>query len=170
MKNNKLKTCVLLLMGFGLQTTQAQTALFVNQKVGANTAYNLSTLKKLTFASGNVTVVKQDANTSSFVRANVQFLNFGDIKSTDIVSINEEQPPRLTLFPNPVQDVLNLEIAKADLLTTQIEIIGIDGKVAFRSVLHNDKSSISVSFLPKGLYLLRSSNGINTTNLKFIKQ
>ena len=170
MKNKKLRTCVVLLLGFGLQTAQAQTALFVKQKVGANTPFNLSTLKKLTFGGVNVTVVKNDASTSSFVRANVQYMNFGEYKSTEIVPIKEDQTPKLTLFPNPVQDMLSIEIANAGLIPTQIEIVGIDGKVALRSVLHIDNCYISVSSLPKGLYLLRSSNGTCTANMKFIKQ
>jgi len=168
MKHKKLKTCVVLLLGLGLQATQAQTALFVKQKVGINTPFNLSTLKSLTFAAGNVIVNKKDASTSSFARTNVQYMNFGI--NTDIVQINGAESSKLTLFPNPVLDVLNVEIANAGLQATIIEIAAIDGKVALRSVLHNTKSSISVSSLPKGIYLLRSNNGTSTTNIKFIKQ
>jgi len=168
MKYKKLQTCAVLLLGLGLQATLAQTALFVKQKVGSDTPFNLSTLKSLTFAGSNVTVNKKDASTSSFVRSNVQYMNFG--VTTDIAPINGVEKSKLILFPNPVLDVLNIEIANAGLQATLIEIVGIDGKVALRSVLHNTKSSISVSYLPKGLYLLRSNNGTNTTNLKFIKQ
>jgi hypothetical protein len=168
MKHKKLKTCAVLLLGLGLQATQAQIALIVKQKVGSTTSFNLSTLKSLTFAGSNVTVNKKDASTSSFVRSNVQYMNFG--VNTDIAPINRAENSKLTLFPNPAIDVLNIEIAHAGLQATLIEIVGIDGKVALRSVLHNTKNSISVSSLPKGIYLLRSNNGMSITNIKFIKQ
>ena len=170
MNHKKLKICAVLLLGLGLQPTQAQTALFVKQKVGSNTPFNLSTLKSLTFAGGYVTVLKKDASTSSFVRINVQYMNFGENMVNKIVPINAAKNGKLTIFPNPTHDVLNIEIANADLQATLIEIIGIDGRVALRSVLQNAKSSISVSSLPKGLYLLRSNNGTSVSNIKFIKQ
>jgi len=165
MKHKKLKTCAVLLLGLGLQASQAQTALFVKQKVGTNTPFDLSTLKMLTFAGGNVTVLRKDARTSSFVRSNVQYMNFAENKVNELAPINGEQNGKLILFPNPVQDVLNIEMGNDGINPTQIEIVGIDGKVVLRTVLYNAKSTISVSFLPKGLYLLRSKYGTS----KFIK-
>ncbi|MEI7502087.1 MAG: T9SS type A sorting domain-containing protein [Paludibacter sp.] len=165
MIKQKLKICAVLLLGLGLQATQAQTALFVKQKVGNNTPFNLSSLKSLTFAGSNVTVIQKDASTSSFVRTNVQYMNFAENNPTELTPINGEQNSKLTLFPNPVQDVLNIEMSNVGLKPMQIEIVGIDGKVALLTVLHNRNSSISVSSLPKGLYLLRSNIGTS----KFIK-
>jgi hypothetical protein len=168
MKHKHLQTCAVLLLGLGLQATQAQTALFVKQKVGNTTSFNLSTLKSLTFDGSNVTVNKKDASTSTFLRSNVQYMNFG--VNTDIAPINGAEKSILILFPNPVLDVLNIEIANTGLQATIIEIVGIDGKVVLHNVLHNAKSSISVSSLPKGIYLLRSNNETSTSNIKFIKQ
>jgi hypothetical protein len=167
MKHKKLKTCAVLLLGLGLQATQAQTALFVKQKVGTNTAFNLSTLKSLTFDGSNVTVNKKDASTSSFVRTNVQYMNFGI--NTDIAAVVDKNS-KLTIYPNPVKDVLNIEIANENSQNTELEIVGIDGKVALRSTLYNSVSSFSVATLAKGLYLLRCNNGRNIISTKFIKQ
>jgi hypothetical protein len=166
MKHRKLKTCAVLLLGLGLQATQAQTALFVKQKVGTNTPFNLSTLKSLTFDGSNVTVNKKDASTSSFVRTNVQYMNFGI--NTDIAAIVDKNS-KLTIYPNPVKDVLNIEIANENSQNTELEIVGIDGKVALRSTLYNSVSSFSVATLAKGLYLLRCNNGRNIISTKFIK-
>ncbi len=167
MKHKKLKTCVLLLLGLGLQATQAQIALFIKQKVGSTSSFNLSTLKSLTFDGSNVTVNKKDASTSSFARSNVHYMNFG--VNTDIAPINGEKNSKLTLFPNPVEDVLNIAYTNENAQNIQIEIVGIDGRVLLRSKLHNTISTISVATLPKGLYLLRSNIGTSTTSTKFIK-
>jgi hypothetical protein len=78
MKNNNIIILVLLLQCFGLQVAQGQTALFVKEKAGANTPYNLKSLKMLTFSAGNLVVNKKDASTSSYVRSNIQYLNFGE--------------------------------------------------------------------------------------------
>lgn len=168
MKHTKLKTFAVLLLGLGLQAVQAQTALFVKQKAGTNISFNLSTIKSLTFDGSNVTVNKKDATASSFDRSNVQYINFG--VNTDIAPINGAENSKLTLFPNPAKDVLNVEISNAEFKATLIEIVGIDGKVALRTVLNNTKNSITLSTLSKGIYLLRSINGTITTNQKFIKQ
>jgi hypothetical protein len=168
MKHRKLKTCAVLLLGLGLQATQAQTALFVKQKVGINTPFNLSTLKSITFDGSNVTVNKKDASTSSFVRTNVQYMNFGI--NTDIDQINGTVNSKLKIFPNPVIDVLNIAYSETISQLIQIEIIGIDGKVALHSTLYNSVNSFSVATLPKGLYLLRCNNGTNIISTKFIKQ
>jgi len=168
MKHKKLKTCVVLLLGLGLQATQAQTALFVKQKVGINTPFNLSTLKSLTFDGSNVTVNKKDASTSSFVRSNVQYMNFG--VNTDIDPINGEKKNKLTLYPNPVQDVLNIAYTNENAQNIQIEIVGIDGKVALKTRLGNATSSISVATLPRGFYVCRIINGTKIQTGKFVKQ
>jgi len=168
MKQRKLKTCAVLLLGLGLQATQSQTALFVKQKVGTNTPFNLSTLKSLTFDGSNVTVNKKDASTSSFVRTNVQYMNFG--LNTDIALINGAVNSKLKIFPNPVIDVLNITYSETISQLIQIEIIGIDGKVSLHSTLNNSVSSFSLAALPKGLYLLRCNNGSNIISTKFIKQ
>ncbi|MEI6752940.1 MAG: T9SS type A sorting domain-containing protein [Paludibacter sp.] len=169
MKHIKLKTCAVLLLGIGLQVTQAQTSLFVKQKVGVITPFDLGTIKSLTFEAGFVTVNKKDASSSSFERTNVQYMNFG-VNPTEIAPINEEQNYTLSLFPNPVQDILNVNYSTENPQNTYLEIVGIDGKVALKSSLGNAKSSISVSSLPRGFYVCRIINGTKTTTAKFIKQ
>ena len=168
MKHKKFKTCAVLFFALGLQTTQAQTALFVKQKVGSNTPFNLSTLKSLTFAAGNVIVNKKDASTSSFARTNVQYMNFG--VNTDIAPINGEKNSKLTLFPNPVQDVLNIAYTNENAQNMLLEIVGIDGKVALKTQLGNATSIISVATLPRGFYVCRIINGTKTQTGKFVKQ
>jgi len=168
MKHKKLKTCAVLLLGLGLQATQAQTALFVKQKVGSNTPFNLSTLKSLIFDGSNVTVNKKDASTSSFVRSNVQYMNFG--VNTDIAPINGEKKNKLNLYPNPVQDVLNIEYSIENAQNMLLEIVGIDGKVALKTQLGNATNFVSVASLPRGFYVCRIINGTKTQTGKFIKQ
>ncbi len=86
MKNKHIKIFVVILLGLGLQGIQAQTALFVKEKAGTNTPHNLNLLKKITFNAGNLVVNKKDASTSSYVRNNIQHLNFGENLDTSFDS------------------------------------------------------------------------------------
>ena len=167
MPMKKLK--ILLLALCPLMMAQAQTTLFVKAKTGTNNAFSLSTVKMLTFAGGNVIVNKTDASTSTFLCADLRNINFG-ATSNGIAETLRQSSGTLKLFPNPAIDVLNIETADATNAPSLIEIIGINGTVLLRSVLTNTHNTISVTTLPKGLYLVRSNNGITITSAKFIKQ
>ena len=165
-KNAKRMTVFLALIT--VAGLQAQKSLNVHEKSNANTAFSTNDVQKLTFAGGNLTVNKKDATTSSFTRTNVAYLNFTSGVLTAATA--PQAANKLALYPSPVQDVLNIELADAATQTIHVEIVGVDGKVVLRTALRNAKSSISVSSLPKGIYLCRCTNGNNTSSTKFIKQ
>lgn len=168
MKHVNGKLIAILLLGLCLQVTQAQTALFVKEKSGTNTPFNLSTLKSLTFTGTTVVVNKKDASTSTFLRTDVRYMNFVENATNDIVPIGDSQNDKLMVYPNPVKDVLNIQLANAH--TTVIEIVDMMGKVVLRSVINSTHNIISVSSLPKGIYLLRSNEGGIKLSTKLIKQ
>ena len=168
MKLKKTKWMTAFLTFATMAGLQAGNSLNVHEKSNANTAFATSDVQKLTFAGGNLTVNKKDATTSSYARTNVAYLNFTSGVMTAATS--PQAANKLALYPSPVQDVLNIELADATSQAVQVEIVSIDGKTAVRTVLHNAKSSISVASLPKGIYLCRCTNGNNTSSTKFIKQ
>lgn len=87
-------------------------------------------------------------------------------ENADPQAIKEEQAGfELTLFPNPVQDVL--QITSEDKIT-QIELLDLSGRVI--NIQQNVNNTIRVAHLPKGLYILRLTNdsGLATTE-KFEK-
>jgi hypothetical protein len=169
MKITSICIYVVIIVSLGLQATLAQNALFVKQKTGTNTPFNLSSIRSLTFESGKVTVNVKELIASSFVRSEIRCLNFGTNLSTENTTPTDSKDELLKIFPNPVRDILNLEFANISLKPVQIEIISFDGKVALRTVLKRNKTSIPVSTLPKGIYLLHGNNGLNSINIKFIK-
>lgn len=76
------------------------------------------------------------------------------------------------VFPNPVQDVLNLKNKSVDQLPLSLEIISMDGK----SVLKSESLSASDNqiFLPRdmspGVYMLRTNFTNGTVNQMIIKE
>lgn len=86
------------------------------------------------------------------------------------VGINEVSFDGISLYPNPVTDVLNLENTSNK--PFEVEVIDVLGKVIHRlSVPSKIQQQLDVSHYNKGIYLLRILNDKNEMMIKkFIKQ
>lgn len=71
----------------------------------------------------------------------------------------------ITLFPNPVTNVLNVVTADKSLLKT-IDVIGMDGRIVYSSKLSNN--SADLSFLKQGAYTVKFDKD-NSKTFKIIK-
>lgn len=67
-----------------------------------------------------------------------------------------------TMYPNPVKDILNINLT--DLITATSEIYDLTGRQILRAALNNN--TINVSALPAGIYILK----IGSQTGKFIKE
>lgn len=168
MKNTHLKFCVVCMLCFlGITEIHAQVKIKLKEDSGNQAIYTLSDIRKITFSTGNI-IVTNSEGTSELT--NINCLNFKKI-------INELQETQLnetkiSLFPNPVIDVLNLQLSSMAASTTgRIEILTLEGKVVYSQALNNemDVYKIHVSDLPKGLYVCKVNNGICIKTVKFIK-
>lgn len=169
MKYKKLKLSAALFLGLGLTGLQAQT-IYMKQTSGTQTTYALSNIKKMTFSSGNITVSKTTGNPDTYALSGIRYLNF-QVLTANIATI-EKQEGLMTLYPNPVVDVLNIQLSIKSKQAFVIEILSIEGKVVYQEKL-NEQSDIfqkNVSALPKGIYICKVNNGITTETTKFLKQ
>lgn len=73
----------------------------------------------------------------------------------------------LNIFPNPAKDVLNIT---SDRNITDYKIYSITGELVSHSVDQENNSSINISELPKGTYLLRAVSKGQSTVQTFIKE
>jgi len=169
MRHKRLKLSAVLLLVLGLTGLQAQT-MYVKQSSGTQTSYTLSSIQKMTFPSGSVTVQKTDNSTGVYDLSGLRYLNFIDI-STSIA----DQPMQLgnakfITYPNPVTDVLNVDITDISSEVT-ISILSLEGKVL---QTHKNKGTntviLNLSQLPQGIYLCRYSNALEIKTVKIIKQ
>lgn len=77
----------------------------------------------------------------------------------------------LQLYPNPVSDILNIQLQKSTLPNQiLIEIYDISGKLISKSTSGKNQFIIDCSALKKGLYFLHIDSGGISLNSKFIKQ
>ncbi len=78
------------------------------------------------------------------------------------LGINESELSKITCYPNPVSDIINLS-EKVE----KIEIIDQNGRILKKE---NNLSKIEVKHLTSGMYYLKISNGQKTETKKFIKK
>ena len=71
---------------------------------------------------------------------------------------------KMVLYPNPVKDVLNIQLSNNDNFQF-VEILDIDGRI----VVSSDQYTINVSQLQSGIYFVKMKLGNNVFTQKFIK-
>lgn len=95
----------------------------------------------------------------------------GSFKYSSIVAVNAKQSTKLDIFPNPVVNTATLSHTKAG-ENSIVKLITIDGKTVLTQNIQAGatQSSIDVSKLIKGNYLVVFENDGNRTSLQFVKQ
>ena len=76
------------------------------------------------------------------------------------------------LFPNPADDLLNIQLPMATKQSWQIDILNMDGKILYEYIIgpQSRDYQINISALSSGSYLCRIKDGIRIEILKFLKQ
>jgi photosystem II stability/assembly factor-like uncharacterized protein len=76
----------------------------------------------------------------------------------------------IQISPNPVTDILNIQIFNNEFVNSSVEIFNLEGKIV-KALTVNDKNvSLDISVLPMGMYVLQVKNERKNQIKKFIKQ
>ena len=102
------------------------------------------------------------------VRTSIAEIN---LRGTDIISPNavsdlEQENKILKIYPNPVKDILNIQLSKPQ--KTFVEIYNSYGMVVKTKTI-NGSTSMDVSVLSKGIYIIRAKTFQKTEKALFIK-
>jgi len=139
----------------------------------SNNARDFTTISKLPAAN-------QSENTYSAIDAKpLEGVNYyrlkildknGSISYSKIIVINTRSAKDLSVYPNPVGETLTLTHSKAG-SNAMVDIFSVDGKKMMSYKINPSaiQSTLEVSELVKGLYLIVYSDGVNKTSSKFIK-
>ncbi|MCW5519706.1 T9SS type A sorting domain-containing protein [Aureitalea sp. L0-47] len=92
-------------------------------------------------------------------------MHVDNITAVAPLSVSESNLNDVTLYPNPVSDVLNVASSNS---IEKFEIINIAGQLITEGELN--AKFIQVSNLSEGLYFLRLSNNLGARTIKFVKR
>jgi len=90
--------------------------------------------------------------------------------ATSIVTVAGNNDFSLNVYPNPVKDVLNIEVKGTMKGKGTITLLDLSGKLINQIELNSDKGQIDLSNLSVGLYLLRYRDSQNTETMRIQKQ
>ena len=85
---------------------------------------------------------------------------------TQTLSVNDVALNEFKVYPNPINNVLHIELYSAK--QTQVEIYNVLGKRIISKTIYNSET-IQTEHLSSGMYILRLTQGNNTTSKKLIK-
>lgn len=102
------------------------------------------------------------------------FTNVSLTESGTSSTFNSQLNIDLTLFPNPVQEVLNINLTSEETGEARIELINLSGQILQQSAINLfnglQTKSIDTSNLLSGIYFLRITNGEKSIVRKISKQ
>jgi hypothetical protein len=76
----------------------------------------------------------------------------------------------ITVYPNPANSVINVEIASADPSSIQAVVYNMMGQQVTSVHIEDNKGAIDIASLPVGTYVVSCfRNGINIAHSRFIK-
>jgi len=172
MLHKKVKLTAVFLLGLGLTGLQAQSTLFVKEHGGIQTPYTLSSIRKLTFAGGNMTVNKDTGSLTTYALSNIRYLNFTDL-TTGVSQTDKAGNSNIMLYPNPVNEQLQINYETLKTGNVQVEIVDLLGKVLYQQTLTSQNGTnhaiIPVSQLSEGLYVFSLQSSDKIEIIKFIK-
>jgi len=155
------------------RSIQAQSTLYVKEHSGTQTPYALSSIRKLTFPTGNMTVNKNAGSPTTYALSDIRYLNFTDL-TTGVLETDKAESSYIMLYPNPVNDQLQISYETQKTGNIQIEIVDLQGKVLLQQSINcqngTNQAIIPVSQLAKGIYLCRLQSNDKVENIKFIKK
>ena len=97
------------------------------------------------------------------------YLFIDDVQVTDAAGLNKVEAIAVSAFPNPVVDVLNINLKEN---ISSVTIMSTEGKVISSNLVNNlNTASVNVAELVSGVYMyqVKTSNGVVVTN-KFVKK
>jgi len=139
--------------------------------------YNPETLN-IQIGSLNMAAMEQDQDFTFSVSVNVNDNVFCEVPVTinlaaavisgTIINTDDVFEPN-RVFPNPADDVTTIEIAEYNQTAeNEIEIINIAGQTIIELETNEEVTTIDVSTLPPGMYILKVNNGINIKTNKLM--
>jgi len=76
---------------------------------------------------------------------------------------------KISMYPNPTANVLHISTEKL-MTNTHLSIYSLTGKLIMQTELKDQTTSLNISKLKSGVYILKVSNTEGTANQRFVKE
>jgi hypothetical protein len=168
MQNKQFQFGLVFFFLLAVSVLQVQT-MYVRPITGAQSAYLITNIKKLTFSSGNLVVTPTSGAEVTHSLLGNRHINFADL--TLSTPIQQQALTAFYVYPNPVKEVLHISKAELGQSIDAIAIIALDGRMVLeQKQINTNLPQVDVASLPQGMYLCKITSGSKTQNLKFLKQ
>lgn len=162
------KIIALLFFGLAFLGLKAQT-MYVRPSPGAQTAYGVANIKRLTFSGGNLVVTTATGNSGSHLLASNRYLNFTDL--TLETTTQELATHRFYVYPNPVTSVLHITNQDQFHQISGLAIISLQGRLLLeQNGLNANTTEVDLATLPQGMYFCKITSNNQFHTIKFLKQ
>lgn len=117
---------------------------------------------------GKIAVTGNSGSYAAIARYNADSSNLHFSGKNNFTNIQTGKSTTISLSPNPVKDVLNIQGMSAKKKT--IEIMNASGSIMQRTVTSNNNYAYSTNQLKAGIYLVKIIEGEHITILKFVRE
>jgi len=136
---------------------------------GEQEAFAIANKPKITFSQQTMSIATTVATEKNFPLSQVQNLSFVKNQSTSI-ALNDVLTNQIRLYPNPVEDVLTLEVQ----IPTQglrYRILDMNGRLINTNVLNSATTLIQMDNYRTGTYIISvDQNGQPIQSFKIVKK
>jgi hypothetical protein len=139
--NKKRLEWLCLLIGLLPATLKAD--LIITQSSGAKSKIALSDFRRITFSGSNLLTLQKDGTSNTYALSSLQKLYFGTLDGITAI--------RQTSLPAMNSRTLTLHTSAA----AQASIYSIEGKLLQKAALPAGTSSVDISSLERGIYIVR---------------
>jgi len=159
---NKILTSTILL--FAVIYLQAQNLYVQPVGGGEQTPFALADKPKITFGDGTITI-----DGTTFQLTDIQNLSFvRNENQTNVTTLNFDG--KIFLFPNPVQDELQLDI-RIPAEGLSFRVFDINGRLMRTEKINSATTTINVQDFRSGIYIFKiDQNGKPIQSFRIIKQ
>jgi len=173
MKLNKPVNLLLVFLAFS-SLANAQNALVVNKSDGDSVNIFIDEIQSLIFSAEDFQIKMSDGTLNEYMYDETWSLKFAQWEgpNTSTTSLKLEENNLLSLYPNPVNDLLFINMQLEESHNLNVEIIDVNGKIVYQrsNLKSNTGESISLAHLQQGIYFCRIQNGETVLTKKIIKK
>lgn len=172
MKHLLHSTVFVLLALIGHHQLSAQATMYVHQTNLTQDSYPLDSIRKLTFPAGVMHVHRTAGDTVAYAFSNIQYVNFSGLSTGTTAPL--AQNGNAGVYPNPADEILNVNFTSDVNEMVTIEILDLQGRVLVAQQLTasqngSNRIALSTAGLAQGAYLCRVTSPDKTENIKFLK-